>query len=498
MNKMKTKSFSNHAKLILTALLINAAIYSGYSQLGYSSASLSYGKMQTTYVPQYTYVTSPDNCNQKIYVPIPQLPEPSEVVVEEYINYHKHMLEAPKEGASVGIDLRWDRVSNSSDDIIVQAGFSTEDIKNLQKIPPINVCLVIDHSGSMEGDKIEKAKLAAVEFVKNLRSEDILSIVIFDHIVDVIYPAQRFGNGVQAINSLRCISARGSTDLNSGLITGYKEVMKNFSNKFNNKVIMLTDALTNTGEIDPEKIIRNSCNVTENMVDITVIGVGVDFNNDLSRKLTGSGHTSIFFINDNEDIRKLFKDEIQSMMGQIAKDVDLEISYSGDISLAKLYGYNPKFTSNGFKIHLNNMNNGLTQVVLMKFNPNKCKNESNLIVNVKLSYFDIAKNEKVTQNKKLLINNLGGDGKCSVAFCDNDIKKNFSIAEMSQALYDMACEAHCGNYYKCWLTLDLALNNTKSRYFCMNDPDIKRVYDILYAYENSLVNFKRGYCCDRD
>ena len=465
----------------------------GYAQLGYSSASVSIGKMQSNYSTDYVYVAG-YGC-QGHYVAVPLLPDISEIVVEEYINYHRHRLVAPANGQSVGLDLRWDRIDALSDEFVLQAGFSTEDVKDLFKMPPINVCLVIDHSGSMTGDRISKAKIAAEEFIRHLRPEDILSIVIFDDIVDIIYPAQRLGKGTEAINAVRYISPRGSTDLNSGLLCGYKEVLKNYNRQFNNKVIMLTDALTNTGEIDPENIVRNSLHISENVIDITIIGVGVDFNNNLSRKITSSAHTSIFFINDNEDIKKTFVDEIQSLMGKIATDVEVEISYSNGLVLDQVYGYKPNYGYHSYNIRLNDMNNGLTQVVLMKFRPSSNKNPE-MKIKVVLSYFDIKKNEKVSIQREISpsMQNLE---KCKFSpLSDSDIRKNFTIAEMSQAIYDMALAGRCKDFSKACLTVDRTLSEVKTRYNCMNDPDIQRIYTMLETYSLALGDFREARCCD--
>jgi len=50
-------------------------------------------------------------------------------------------------------------------------------VSDLAETLPLNLCLLIDHSGSMEGDKIEKAKDAAKQLIENLVNGDVLSII---------------------------------------------------------------------------------------------------------------------------------------------------------------------------------------------------------------------------------------------------------------------------------------------------------------------------------
>ena len=51
---------------------------------------------------------------------------------------------------------------------------------------PINVALVIDRSGSMSGDRIEAAKKAAHVALDRLSADDIVSLVTYNHKVDVL------------------------------------------------------------------------------------------------------------------------------------------------------------------------------------------------------------------------------------------------------------------------------------------------------------------------
>jgi Ca-activated chloride channel family protein len=61
--------------------------------------------------------------------------------------------------------------------------------------PPVNLALVIDRSGSMGGEKLDKAKEAALEMLRHLSSDDIFSLVTFESGVQTLIEAQPVGNG---------------------------------------------------------------------------------------------------------------------------------------------------------------------------------------------------------------------------------------------------------------------------------------------------------------
>ena len=110
------------------------------------------------------------------------LPAAREVVVEEFVNYHRHQIGRPKAGEAVALDLRWGNDQVSSDhEAVLQVGFSTALANDRQQLRPLNLALVIDKSGSMAAaDKLSRVKAALLTFVSQLRERDVLSIVVFD------------------------------------------------------------------------------------------------------------------------------------------------------------------------------------------------------------------------------------------------------------------------------------------------------------------------------
>src|SRR5215510_8378002 len=69
------------------------------------------------------------------------IPKSREVVVEEFINYHRHQIGSPKAGEAVALDLRWgnDRVYGAGGDAVLQVGFSTALANDRQELRPVNL-----------------------------------------------------------------------------------------------------------------------------------------------------------------------------------------------------------------------------------------------------------------------------------------------------------------------------------------------------------------------
>src|SRR5262245_11102494 len=238
-----------------------------------------------------------------------QIPTSREVAVEEFINYHQHQIGRPRVGEAVAMDLRWgnDRLSGVNGEAILQIGFSTALANDRQDLRPVNLALVIDKCGSMaDVDKMSRVKSALLTLVSQLRDTDMLSIVVFDTEAQVLLPAQRLGDRRTVRRLIGEIEPDGSTNMHAGLMLGYREARKNYRKDATNRVILLTDGIANQGVIAPEKIARDSLRFNDEGIDLSTIGVGLDLNKDLLRQLAKSGRGLFHFVEDGEDIEKVF------------------------------------------------------------------------------------------------------------------------------------------------------------------------------------------------
>ena len=81
-----------------------------------------------------------------------RMPEPSFFRVEEFVNYHRHNLPLPSKGKKVRLDVQDLKLENGK--VVYQFGITTPRALTDQKLPPLNLVLVIDESGSMGGEKL--------------------------------------------------------------------------------------------------------------------------------------------------------------------------------------------------------------------------------------------------------------------------------------------------------------------------------------------------------
>ena len=410
---------------------------------------------------------------------------PEEIAVEEFVNYHKHRLPLPKSGQAVAMDTRWGNaeISRSQREAVLQIGFTTAEVNERTDLRPLNLVLVIDKSGSMaDDDKMSRVKESLRTMLTKLRPDDIVAIVAFDSSAQVLYPARSIGNGDDVRRAIDCLEPDGSTNLHAGLMLGYAEAKKYFRPGATNRVILLTDGIANTGITTPSFIAYDSKVQNEQGIDLSTIGVGLDLNNELLRALARSGLGLYHFISDYKDINKVFVNEVQSLISSVAKDVQVRIEYGPGLQLEKIYGYQPALANGKVAITMDDMNNGLTQVVMAKFRTDSMTKP--MAVKVRLSYFDVKRKCRVEEVQDLQL--VPAERDASDLLADVEVKKNYTIAELADSLFAMTGLARSGNYSQALNTLDASVATAYRRYPNMEDQDIRFILEIVEGYQRDL------------
>ena len=96
--------------------------------------------------------------------------------------------------------------------------------ETIDRTVPLNLCLILDHSGSMMGKSLETVKTAASLLVDRLSPEDRLSIVVFDHRAKVLIPNQLITDREHIKKQIKQLTADGGTAIDEGLRLGIEEL----------------------------------------------------------------------------------------------------------------------------------------------------------------------------------------------------------------------------------------------------------------------------------
>lgn len=195
--------------------------------------------------------------------------------------------------------------------------------------PAVNLALVLDRSGSMGGDRIAKAREAAIAAVRRLDERDYVSVVVFDDRIDVLAGAQTASEANKAaiVEKLRTVEARGSTAIFGGVSAGAAELRKNLARKLVNRIVLLSDGEANVGPSSPEELGLLGASLVKEGVSVSTLGVGLGYNENLMAALATRSDGNTYFIENGDDVPRIFNAELGDAFQVAARDVKLVVRF---------------------------------------------------------------------------------------------------------------------------------------------------------------------------
>ena len=229
--------------------------------------------------------------------------------------------------------------------------------------PPVNLAIVLDRSGSMSGEKLRVAKAAVEEAIGRLQPEDRFSVVVYDDVVDVVIESTAASGEARrgAVDRLRSVEARGSTNLGEGWLRGCEQVASHLAEQGVNRCLLLTDGLANVGITDREQLASHAAELRARGVSTTTFGVGNDFDERLLQELADAGGGHFYYIADAPQIRDAITSEVGETLEVVARDVNLEITARDDIRIDPISPYRATSRGNRTAVALGDL--GSEQVV---------------------------------------------------------------------------------------------------------------------------------------
>jgi Ca-activated chloride channel homolog len=172
---------------------------------------------------------------------------------------------------------------------------------------PLSLAVVLDTSGSMSGDKIEQAKNAVLELIREMHDDDEIALIRYDNDSSVVQPLARLGNVREQLNaSVRAISASGGTNIPPALSKGLAQLEESGRGRVR-RVVLVSDGLDST-RAQAEEVARTSA---ARGVTISSMGIGLDFDESYMGGVARSGRGNFAFVKDASALAGFLKREVK-------------------------------------------------------------------------------------------------------------------------------------------------------------------------------------------
>ncbi|MEW5869987.1 MAG: DnaJ domain-containing protein [Chloroflexota bacterium] len=234
------------------------------------------------------------------------------------------------------------------------------------KTPPINLSLIIDRSTSMQGERMDMVKSAAIELIRQLKPNDTLSIIAFSDRADIILPAGHSMDRSSVETQIHMLKSGGGTEIFRGLEAGFSETRRYANKTFINHMILLTDGRTYG---DEEACLKLANAAAREGIHIHGLGMGTEWNDAFLDELASrTGGTSNYIYN-NKDIRNFLNDKFSQLSRIFAEQVSLNLKVDSSASLQSVFRLQPDAATlpTGHQIHLGSIPKDAKLSILLEF-----------------------------------------------------------------------------------------------------------------------------------
>jgi Ca-activated chloride channel family protein len=211
---------------------------------------------------------------------------------------------------------------------------------------PLNFCLVLDRSGSMQGAKLAAMKDATKRVIDTLTPQDIVAIVLFDDQTEVLLPATLAADKEALKALVDRVEEAGGTAISGGLLAGQAELRKHAAPDRVAALLLLTDGQT-WGDDDRCRAIAKE--LAQEGVRMTALGLGAEWNEKLLDELAEATGGSSDYIADPAQITSYFQRAVRAAQGTVAQDARLLLRLARDATPRTVHRVMPVIANLGYQ-----------------------------------------------------------------------------------------------------------------------------------------------------
>ncbi|HMZ07041.1 MAG TPA: DnaJ domain-containing protein [Anaerolineales bacterium] len=205
--------------------------------------------------------------------------------------------------------------------------------------PPLNICLVLDRSTSMQGEKMDILKATAIQLLRSLRPQDVLSVVAFSDRAEVIVPASISLDKKRQEASIQMMQPSGGTEIYYGLEAGMREIRRTIDPSRVNHLILLTDGNTYG---DEQACLQLAEDAASQNVGITGMGIGNEWNDIFLDALASKTGGTSAYISKPKDIERFLVDKFKTLVNIYADEVLLEYQAQENVRVNYAFRLQPE------------------------------------------------------------------------------------------------------------------------------------------------------------
>ncbi len=191
-------------------------------------------------------------------------------------------------------------------DVYAEVRLNADAAEHGESRAPFAMAIVLDTSGSMYGEKLEQAKRAAIEMMRDMKDDDQIAFIRYSSDASVVQPLARLGDVRTSLaTQIRQLEADGGTAIPRGMRAGMKALDEAGRGRVR-RIVLLSDGL-DASRIESEHLAHESF---DHGVTVSSMGIGLDFDESYMGSLARSGHGNVAFVKDGAALTAFLQREL--------------------------------------------------------------------------------------------------------------------------------------------------------------------------------------------
>lgn len=203
---------------------------------------------------------------------------------------------------------------------------------------PLNLCLVLDRSSSMRGERLDQVKNALQMLLEKLSPGDILSVVSFSDRAEIVLPARPIGEHQEPIAKIQDIQVTGGTEIFQGLSAGMQQMHQVLLDDYNSHLILLTDGHT-YGDVD--QCLQLAAKAADEGIVLNAFGIGADWDDRFLDALVAPSNGLAQYIDVPQTIVATLGTRLKSVGAIFARHVRLRENWPRPVTLLDSFRLTP-------------------------------------------------------------------------------------------------------------------------------------------------------------
>jgi Ca-activated chloride channel homolog len=269
------------------------------------------------------------------------MPDPASIRVEEWVNAFEQGYPRPAEETFAILADGGPTPFTGRDEVLLRIGLQARDVRDRAR-QQAALTFVIDTSGSMQREgRLELVKDALVRLVDGLREDDTVAIVTFGDDGRVVLDPTPASHRNEIVGAIDNLWPGGSTNLEAGLRLGYELARSSLTENGIDRVVLASDGVANVGLTDADSILAAIRRDAAAGIELVSVGVGMgNFNDVLLERLADQGDGFYAYVNDQNEARRLFTEDLTGTLQTIALDARARVEFDPEVVAAyRLLGY---------------------------------------------------------------------------------------------------------------------------------------------------------------